>query len=50
MTGASYVEYAKSSFSNRVISLTQFRDWVGEFVTTRHVDITLGDFNIDVLR
>ena len=43
MTGASYVEYVKSSFSNRVIkmlliyekrliSLTQFCDWVGEFV------------------
>ena len=60
MTGTSYVEYVKSSFSNRVIkmlviykkraiSLTQFSDWVGEFVRTRHVDIILGDFNINVL-
>ena len=60
MTGASYVEYVKSSFSHRVIkmlviykeranSLTQFCDWVGEFVRTRHVEIILGDFNINVL-
>ena len=50
MTGASYVEYVKSSFCNgvikmlviykkRAISLTQFCDWVGEFVRTRHGDI-----------
>ena len=49
MRGASYVEYVKSSFSNVVmkilvihkkgaISLTQFCDWVGEFV--RHVMLT----------
>ena len=60
MTGASYVEYVRPSFSNRVIkmlviykrrtiSLTQFCDWVGEFLRTRHVDIILGDFNINVL-
>ena len=29
--------------------MTQFCDWVGEFVRTRHVDIILGDFNINVL-
>ena len=29
--------------------MIQFYDWVGEFVRTRHVDIILGDFNINVL-
>ena len=29
--------------------MTQFCDWVGEFVRTRHVDIILGDFNINLL-
>ena len=29
--------------------MTQFCDWVGEFVRTRHADIILGDFNINVL-
>ena len=36
-------------YKKRAISLTQFCDWVGEFVRTRHVDIILGDFNINVL-
>ena len=60
MTGASYVEYVKSSFSNRAInmlviyknraiSLTQFCNWIGGFVRAHHVDIILGDFNINVL-
>ena len=29
--------------------MTQFCDWVGEFIRTRHVDIILSDFNINVL-
>ena len=29
--------------------MTQFCDWVGEFVKTRHVDMILGDFNTNVL-
>ena len=36
-------------YIKRAISLTQFCDWVGEFVRTRHVDIILGDFNINLL-
>ena len=36
-------------YKRRTISLTQFCDWVGEFLRTRHVDIILGDFNINVL-
>ena len=31
------------------IYFTQFCDWVGGFVRTRHVDIILGNFNINVL-
>ena len=29
--------------------MTQFCGWVGEIVRTRHIDIILGDFNINVL-
>ena len=29
--------------------MTQFCDWVGEIVRTRHINIILGDFNINVL-
>ena len=29
--------------------MTQICDWVGEFARTCHVDIILGDFNINVL-
>ena len=36
-------------YKKRAISLTQFCDGVGEFVRTHHVDIILGDFNINVL-
>ena len=36
-------------YKERANSLTQFCDWVGEFVRTRHVEIILGDFNINVL-
>ena len=36
-------------YKRRTISLTQFCHWVGEFLRTRHVDIILGDFNINVL-
>ena len=61
VTRASYVECVKSSCSNRVIkmlaiyvtraiSLTQFCDWVEEFIRTSHVCKILGDFNINVLR
>ena len=36
-------------YKERANSLTQFCDWVGEFVRTRHVDIILGGFNINML-
>ena len=36
-------------YKKRAIFLTQFCDWVGEFVRTRHVDIILGGFNINML-
>ena len=37
-------------YITRAISLTQFCDWVEEFIRTRHVCKILGDFNINVLR
>ena len=36
-------------YKKRAISLTQFCDWVVEFVRTCHVDIILGEFNVNLL-
>ena len=36
-------------YIKRATSLTQFCDWVVEFVRTCHVDIILGEFNVNLL-
>ena len=36
-------------YKKRAVSLTQFCDWVGQFVRICHVEKILGDFNINVL-